>query len=1075
MNRNLFLVVILSVSISVACAASLSICKFPEGLGIDSSKTSGTTIHSVRYVDYNAFYTCYDYSPIQTVYKSYNVVGAEHLEACITSSCSACKISNYPYYYYDPNRFEAQLLPYSGTKFGMDVGFCGVKGKMTYALTKSSSWFAEGIGCSTYSQYKNYCELSWPLQDIACLLDDSQERCEREAITCCPFAEFKTGTDYGNFDNKFYHAMLGVYTYYSGVSQRITTNTPYYISQDPSTSGSGIVYEYKPTTNPQPGYLMLRWADLDPCDGPGQHAFPVPKQLFTYWSPTYTRPYVNVYAYTSLPDIRNPFAGAVLIKTITGYTTSASLRGISSPSQFGESDKWVYAGIAANEGERKYLLRPSGQYYPYYIYELVIDTEPYIANSMNEEYLNACPCVDKTDCDGVFSTGSCIATSCNRIASTQPTTGLNIYRTNPSVIATVSCPSLTDPNYDETKEGCAYSFTCNPSLGTNVMEYRFNACPNSIFSIDGGTPANPVCYEARTCSGEYCVYNDAHILDPVNPISITNEFGITEQKPIGTCDKSTTYASTSPANAFTGGAVNTLKYQGIILNNIVPQGAYGFCYKNNTLSQYDECIYDIACSDGGITAKTIICPEPGAELCLMPGSTEYEECSETDYTTRWCFYKPSLGTNLCDETGCNVFKKRMKSRNYVCDPVKGPALEIGGIEPETSSISALPSKMGAGFKDSLDVSYDSFAGINKQCVDWQAGQIFREGYLIPSLPYDEPGVNTRNPTCYPECKYPVCEYLRLDFSVDDVVIHFSFDTNTISSGKAYDTQYENLRKYEAVFVNANTVSSGCLQGECISFSGDGQVEFKYMSHLSDFSLANFLATGFSFGAWIKTSSSSGTIFSTESLSESQAGMELFISDGKLKIKNKYTNTEVSGNVVINDNKWHYILITYNYLTYEIKCYVDGIEDSSLISVIVFLGDQKIFLGDTFTGLIDELRIWKRLLSVGQAQSISENQIYSLSRFPYGETYVEKQKLQDRCRRIFGGSVSFCYDDFRHHIDGDIRLAFTENEMYCTGCISGNECEYTIVNENVMYYNLINNYDMIIFQYNPSRLIPVQIG
>jgi N-acetylneuraminic acid mutarotase len=132
--------------------------------------------------------------------------------------------------------------------------------------------------------------------------------------------------------------------------------------------------------------------------------------------------------------------------------------------------------------------------------------------------------------------------------------------------------------------------------------------------------------------------------------------------------------------------------------------------------------------------------------------------------------------------------------------------------------------------------------------------------------------------------------------------------------------------------------------------------------------------------WVKTSSSSArTIFSSGSPFNS-ASFNLRNSNAGIVGIMGYSNDfyPSSGNQY-NDNVWHLIGITYDFLK-ELKTYVDGNLDNNISGMVFNTFGENNFIGARrdnssvavtgfFNGLIDDLRIYDRALSAAEVQAL----------------------------------------------------------------------------------------------------------
>lgn len=139
-----------------------------------------------------------------------------------------------------------------------------------------------------------------------------------------------------------------------------------------------------------------------------------------------------------------------------------------------------------------------------------------------------------------------------------------------------------------------------------------------------------------------------------------------------------------------------------------------------------------------------------------------------------------------------------------------------------------------------------------------------------------------------------------------------------------------------------------------------------------------MGAGFTIAYWIKTTQTGALIFSNRS-------------EGNLTFETSSVGTpnldcgcnvngSVTGNTTINDDKWHHVAWSINWVSPSdaiFTSYVDGKFDSQT-SVITykssnssasFLGHDPKNSGNKFTGYLDDLRIYNKAVSTAQAEQI----------------------------------------------------------------------------------------------------------
>lgn len=74
-----------------------------------------------------------------------------------------------------------------------------------------------------------------------------------------------------------------------------------------------------------------------------------------------------------------------------------------------------------------------------------------------------------------------------------------------------------------------------------------------------------------------------------------------------------------------------------------------------------------------------------------------------------------------------------------------------------------------------------------------------------------------------------------------------------------------------------------------------------------------------------------------------------------------TDSYASSSEPINDGYWHFVAGTYDHTVSTLKVYIDGMEKASLtegsVGPLPVADDSYMLVGESFTGLIDELRVW----------------------------------------------------------------------------------------------------------------------
>jgi hypothetical protein len=133
------------------------------------------------------------------------------------------------------------------------------------------------------------------------------------------------------------------------------------------------------------------------------------------------------------------------------------------------------------------------------------------------------------------------------------------------------------------------------------------------------------------------------------------------------------------------------------------------------------------------------------------------------------------------------------------------------------------------------------------------------------------------------------------------------------------------------------------------------------------------AGDFSFMAWIKRSALGGQqrhLFSRCDASAWQAGCkELYFAGNVLKFGSAATGDTTS--VTIADTNWHHIALVFTRATNTVQFYVDGTLRTTAIKNLEADNPAHLFMignlhgNNTFSGLIDEVRIYSRVLTAGE--------------------------------------------------------------------------------------------------------------
>lgn len=156
--------------------------------------------------------------------------------------------------------------------------------------------------------------------------------------------------------------------------------------------------------------------------------------------------------------------------------------------------------------------------------------------------------------------------------------------------------------------------------------------------------------------------------------------------------------------------------------------------------------------------------------------------------------------------------------------------------------------------------------------------------------------------------------------------------------------------------------------------------FKFMNNNSvEFADNSLNATSFSISTWIKPTIASGVWFSKGTGFSLRANLHLRLDSATAMTFGFYSDDLAVTNLTNVTNKWTHIVVTYNTTGNAKKIYQDGVlrgsntGGGSLNAVAVnSIGRWRATLGDGFTGYIDEVRVYNRVLS--------QNDVNELYRF-----------------------------------------------------------------------------------------------
>ena len=219
-------------------------------------------------------------------------------------------------------------------------------------------------------------------------------------------------------------------------------------------------------------------------------------------------------------------------------------------------------------------------------------------------------------------------------------------------------------------------------------------------------------------------------------------------------------------------------------------------------------------------------------------------------------------------------------------------------------------------------------------------------------------------------------------SSDNLISWWKLDVD-YNDNRAWDSSGQGNHPYlqGTNFFHSNYSTTG-ISGNALSFDAASSHKI-YLNFDSHMDLER--TDAFSIFCWIKTSNADSYIIS-KMLSSSQTGyyMATFHSTGKLTVNLANTTTtnelrEVTTTAdELDDDQWHQVGFTYDGSSSSagLKLYIDGQEKTTDVSYdnlsSTILNDDKAYLGardglgsDRFDGLMDDIRIYNKVLSASE--------------------------------------------------------------------------------------------------------------
>lgn len=194
------------------------------------------------------------------------------------------------------------------------------------------------------------------------------------------------------------------------------------------------------------------------------------------------------------------------------------------------------------------------------------------------------------------------------------------------------------------------------------------------------------------------------------------------------------------------------------------------------------------------------------------------------------------------------------------------------------------------------------------------------------------------------------------------------------------------------------IEPGCL-GSALRLTGNAS-QYLEVGSAPTFHHTNAL----SYGGWVKAEARNGAILSKMDPAPKFRGFDLLLSDGKLEVHLVHSFPEnalkVKTKDVLSTNIWHHVLVTYDgsLKAAGVKIYVDGssrptdTEHETLSASIAT--DTPLLLGSRlgtspFTGLLDEIRLFDRVLSTDEAKAMVEEVHLAWARIPADQRTSEQ--------------------------------------------------------------------------------------
>jgi len=298
--------------------------------------------------------------------------------------------------------------------------------------------------------------------------------------------------------------------------------------------------------------------------------------------------------------------------------------------------------------------------------------------------------------------------------------------------------------------------------------------------------------------------------------------------------------------------------------------------------------------------------------------------------------------------------------------------------------------------------------------------------------------------------YVATEHLDHAVSLDaDMAAWWTMDN--VSGTTVYDETGVNT----ATLVGDASQTTGIL-GKAVLLDGDG--DYVEVDDGTDPSLDFGSSTDFTISMWINTTATSGAtaVISHRSSVTTNIRWRLITSNGVLVV-NFYDGSNVltsAGTANIADGQWHHVFWT-NDRDGNTTVYVDMVKDieASMAALGSFdvdtfqIGGDNVVGFPSFNGKIDDVRIWRRLLSTDEGQQLYDmgalDSETSFDKAHFSETVTAKTAL-------FGGL----------HITGNAFLNYLEvgTNINVGGDIIADTCTITTGNFDTLNADILNATD-----------------